>query len=238
MNEAVEFLHGWKGVVCALSSLVLALVAAQRDIRELWFSIFPTKTPTIEKPPKEKKGAGPTGDQNRKRVLRVVAILFVLLSIVIAVFAFLPPPPPPPAPPPPTREELLARAWNAHNEKNWSQVVELTTTLLGDFERPAEKKQEELTKAKAPEPKTGRIGVDLSDADERNNHSFGLINDVATSLYLRGEAYRHLRKEVEARADWKKVMTFDHAVTFDIRTKEFWRTKEGAENKLFQLDRK
>jgi hypothetical protein len=63
-----------------------------------------------------------------------------------------------------------------------------------------------------------------------------LINDVAMALYLRGEANRHLKKEVEARADWKKVMTFDHAVTFDVRSKEFWRTKDGAENKLFQLD--
>jgi hypothetical protein len=143
-----------------------------------------------------------------------------------------------PPPPPPTREVLLARAWNAHNGEKWGGVVELTTKLLKDFEYPADIKQTELTKLKAPLPKPGRVGVDLSDADVQNNHSFGLINDVATALFLRGEGYIHLGKEVEARADWKKVMTFEHAVTYDLQTKEFWRTKEGAENKLFQLDRK
>ncbi|MGA2259473.1 MAG: hypothetical protein ABSG53_32765, partial [Thermoguttaceae bacterium] len=173
-----------------------------------------------------------------KRVRLIVAILLVILSIVFAILAFLPKPPPPPPPPPPTRQELVALAWTANNEKQWDQVVELTTTVISDFEHPADKKQEEYTKQKEPLPKTGRVGVDLSDADEKRNHSFGLVNDVATALFLRGEANLNLGKQVEARADWKKVMTFTHAVTFDKVQKEFWRTSEGAENKLYQLDKK
>ena len=144
----------------------------------------------------------------------------------------------PPDPLKRTREELLSLAWNAHDEKNWDQVVELTTNLLKVDEDPANKEQQELTEKKVPLTKTGRVGVDLGDADVQSNHSFGLINDVATALFLRGEANRQLKKEVEARADWKKVMTFDHAVTFSSVLKEFWRTKDEAENKIFQLDRK
>lgn len=217
--ELQEVFKGVAGVVTALAGLLTALVVAKEQVVRDVFRKIVKKAPA----PRSKS-------ERRKRTRLLVSITILIPSITIFIVALLPQSPP-------TREQLLTRAWKASNSEKWNDVVELTTKLLGDFENAAEMKQKELSEATAPAPKTGRLGSDVSDSDARNNHSRGLVNDVATALFLRGDAMCHLGKTDDARADWAAVTEFPHAVTWDERTKEFWLTKDGAENKLFQLDR-
>ena len=221
LNELREFFSGMTGIVTAVSGLIASLVVAKQEslkaaLHEIW--------------PRVKKPLGPK-ERSRKRV-RVCAAAILAVSIGILVSVLFPQPPP-------TRPQLLERAWNAYNGENWKKVVEITTQLMSRFEKTAPTAQEKLLTDHAPVPKLGRLGVDLTEEDVIANHSHGLVNDFATALFLRGESYSHLAGQgARARADLEEVMKYPHAVTWDVQTKEFWLTKEGAENSLFQLDKK
>jgi hypothetical protein len=131
-----------------------------------------------------------------------------------------------------TRQQLLTKAWTAYNKERWTHVVDLTTKILTDLERPATVEQESYG------PRTLSCQGPVAYRPQTlSSTTRGLVNDVATALFMRGEAYRQLDRLKDARSDWEKVMTFTHAVTYDDQTDEFWLTKDAAENKLFQLDR-
>ena len=219
LQEVLKVLNGLVGVLAALLSLLSAIFVAKPEA-----PIAVVRFMFRKRPP-------PNPAQKRTWIRLIAAGALVILSIAIAVVAIMPQIPP-------TRGQLLTRAWRANDKENWGRVVELTTKLLAQFERSAEKDQERLINEKAPAAKPGIVGANLSEEDARLNFSRGLINDVATALYLRGEANSQLGKRPDARADWEKVLTYPYALTWDERTNEFWLTKDGAENKLYQFDEK
>lgn len=225
LSNLQELIHGLTGVVMALFALLGAFFVAPKKTKKAIIRKIPF---TNRSRPVEAQGEALDPRFPSRRVH--FAIGFAIMSLIILSAALLPQPPP-------TREQLLTRAWNASERERWATVVELLTKLLDDCEFSAERGEKQMLSTNAPPPKLGRLGVALSEADAQANFSRGMINDVATALFLRGEAFNHLGKLPEARADWQKVLTYPHAATWDIRTKEFWLTKEGAENKLYQLDR-
>ncbi len=245
MNDTIRFLNGMGGAVIALATFLGAVASMCVAIIRLK-TFFPgRKVQPPSGPPEESNATGPAprrspAPQNKwkrkiKRAMPAIrfAILSAILLAVTVVLGIILLEPPPPL----TRSELLTRAWAAYNREDWDHVVELTTNLYDKLEWAANKKQKELLETEVPFPQTGRLGVDLTDADVKRNNSFGLINDVATALYLRGEAQKHLGKMEQAHADWEKVKTYEHAVTFDLQTQEFWRTSDAASNGLCQLDK-
>ena len=225
LSDLQELIHGVKGVGVALVGLLSAFFVAPKKTKKaiLRKIRFPSRPKPTEPPTEVPEPHIPS------RRLQL-SIGFLIIALVVLSAALLPQPPP-------TREQLLTRAWNASERERWTTVVDFLTKLLNDYEFSAERGEKQMLSTNAPPPKLGRLGVALSDADAQANFSRGLINDVATALYLRGEAFNHLGKVPEARADWQKVLTYPHAATWDVRTKEFWLTKEGAENKLYQMDR-
>lgn len=224
MNEIFsqirDGLNGATGIVVALVAFVTALATAlgvhtpdgRQKIMDWCRRVTRPTEPTLKK---------------KSRSQPLLAGVFAVIGIVLVVIAILP-----------QREDgprpwLLTQAWKAYNQKKWDQAHKWTNILISKYEMPADKQHMELKSNSEPPPKLGRV----SSTDAQFNHGRGLVNDVATAYFIRGEANLNLNRPEDARADWQKAIGYSYAVTYDVEMDEFWLTKDGAENKLYQLNK-
>jgi tetratricopeptide (TPR) repeat protein len=116
---------------------------------------------------------------------------------------------------------LVSKAWKALQDKNLDEVLAYTNKCLELYAGQAKKMQESLT--------------DYAQGDKDKIFSYWALNDVATSLFIQGEAYRQAGKMDEAKAAYSKVMK-DYA--FGQCWDEggwFWKPADAAKEKLAMI---
>ncbi len=114
---------------------------------------------------------------------------------------------------------LATKAWQALAEKNVDAVVVYTNKCIEMYGTEAAKMQAGLK-----EVPTG---------DDQKVFSFWALNDVATCLYIQGEAYRQAKKPEEAKAAFERVVKeFSFGQTYDPANKAFWKPADAAKDKL------
>jgi len=117
---------------------------------------------------------------------------------------------------------LITKAWQALNENDLEAVLAYTNKCIELYAEQAKKMQESLT-----EYPTGTN-------DEI--FSFWALNDVATGLFIQGEAFRKADMAEEAKAAFDKLNDeYSYGQCWD-QGGWFWKPAEAAEEKIAMLE--
>lgn len=119
---------------------------------------------------------------------------------------------------------LASKAWQALAAKNVEAVVVYTNKCL------------ELYGAKAAEMQAGLKEVPTG--DDQKIHSYWALNDVATCLYIQGEAYYQAKQKDKAKPIFERIVKeFSFGQTYDPANKAFWKPADAAADKLNMIEK-
>lgn len=119
---------------------------------------------------------------------------------------------------------LTTKAWGALNSKDLRGVLAYTNKCVELYAENARVMQAELK--------------DFPAGDDQKIFSFWALNDVATSLYIQGEAYRqHGRMEDAKKAFGRVVAEFSFGQAYDPASKSFWKPGVASKEKLVMIEK-
>ncbi len=119
-------------------------------------------------------------------------------------------------------ETLTTNAWGALKEGNLEAVLAYTNKCIELYAAQAKKMQSSLEAY--PQGSNDKI------------FSYWALNDVATSLFIQGEAYRKAEKLEEAKAAYKRALDeFTYGQAWDTQG-WFWKPAEAAKEKLAMIE--
>lgn len=119
-------------------------------------------------------------------------------------------------------ETLTTNAWGALKDGNLEAVLAYTNKCIELYAGQAKKMQSSLEAY--PQGSNDKI------------FSYWALNDVATSLFIQGEAYRKAGKPEEAKAAYKRAADeFTYGQAWDTQG-WFWKPAEAAKEKLAMIE--
>ncbi|MBF0384513.1 MAG: tetratricopeptide repeat protein [Candidatus Omnitrophica bacterium] len=119
-------------------------------------------------------------------------------------------------------ETLATKAWGALAQGDTQAVLAYTNKCLELYAEQAKKMQDSLT--------------DYPKGDNEKVFSYWALNDVATSLFIQGEALRRANMEEEAVVAFKKIISdYSYGQCWDSNG-WFWKPAEAAKEKLAMID--
>jgi hypothetical protein len=127
----------------------------------------------------------------------------------------------------PLNEKATADAWAALAQKNFEEAIKHADVCIEEFRGAANRLQAKLEKEKAKTP-SGEVNEQQKKAIFAN----GLLNDVATCLFIKGKALEALRRNDEAKKAYEATQKYTHARTWDANGEFFWSPAEGASDRL------
>ncbi len=114
---------------------------------------------------------------------------------------------------------LATKAWQALNDKNLDGVLAYTNKCIEMYGAEAVKMQGSLKEYPAGDP--------------QKIFSFWALNDIATCLYIQGEAYRVAGQNDKAKVAFERVVKeFSFGQAYDPANKAFWKPADAAKDKL------
>ncbi|MFA5088059.1 MAG: tetratricopeptide repeat protein [Candidatus Omnitrophota bacterium] len=117
---------------------------------------------------------------------------------------------------------MTTKAWKALDEGDIEAVLAYTNKCLELYSDQAKKMQESLT--------------DYPAGSNQDVFGYWALNDVATSLYIQGEAYRKADMIEEAKEAYQRVVDeFKFGQCWDVKG-WFWKPAEAAQQKLDMLE--
>jgi len=117
---------------------------------------------------------------------------------------------------------LASKAWEALKGKDLEAVLAYTNKCLELYEEPAQKMQASLT--------------DYPAGTNEEIHSYWALNDVATCLFIQGEAYRDKGMNDEAKAAYQKIIDqYSYGQCWDVGG-WFWKPADAAQEKIDMID--
>jgi tetratricopeptide (TPR) repeat protein len=120
-----------------------------------------------------------------------------------------------------TSSFLTTQAWKALAEDNFEAVLAYTNKVLELYESKAIEMQESLTEY--PWESKEKI------------HTYWALNDVGTSLYIKGEAFKRAGKHKESKEAYQKLVDeYFYAQCWDPKG-WFWKPAEAAQQSLDEL---
>lgn len=130
----------------------------------------------------------------------------------------------------PLNARLTNQDWEAFNSGDYERAISRADKCINEFLCGAERKQDQLTKENAPLPPTGQV----SDGEKTAIFAMGLLNDVATCLYIKGRSLESQGKKQEAINAYKAASKFTYASCWDPQG-WFWSPAEAALDRLSAL---
>lgn len=133
-------------------------------------------------------------------------------------------------------EQCLKKAWEAFNGVKYESAIKFAEQCIDSFGKTADRAQEKLDNEKEPLPPTGKV----SNADKDKIFKRGLLNDVATAYFIKGQSAEYLYKKGGPKsAEYKDMANeayeatcrYKHARTWDPRG-WFWSPCEAASDRL------
>jgi tetratricopeptide (TPR) repeat protein len=119
---------------------------------------------------------------------------------------------------------LATKAWQALADKNVEAVVVYTNKCLELYAGEATKMQAGLQAYPAGDP--------------QQIFSFWALNDVATCLYIQGEAYRQAKQNDKAKPLFERILKeFSYGQTYDVGNKSFWKPADAAKDKISMIEK-
>ncbi len=119
-------------------------------------------------------------------------------------------------------ETLTAKAWKALKDNDLDAVLAYTNKCIELYGEEAKKMQESLT--------------DYPKGSKEEIFAYWALNDVATCLFIQGEAYRRAKMDDEAKEAFEKlIQEYTYGQAWDPNG-WFWKPAEGAKEKLAMID--
>ncbi len=117
---------------------------------------------------------------------------------------------------------LIGKAWTALNQSDLEGVLAYTNKCLELYTEQAKKMQSELT--------------DFAKGTTEEISGYWALNDVATALFIQGEAYRKADMKDQAKVSYEKVINeYKFGQAWDLQG-WFWKPAEAAKEKIASLD--
>jgi hypothetical protein len=130
----------------------------------------------------------------------------------------------------PLNVRLTREAWDALNADKPKLAIERADECIHKFRGQADLLQSKLSNAHAADPPVGAV----TESQKRAIHQNGLLNDVATCFFIKGEAWRKLGNKGEARQAYTIAKQYTYARCWDPQG-WFWSISEAAEGQLKYL---
>jgi hypothetical protein len=119
-------------------------------------------------------------------------------------------------------ETLVGKAWGALSEGDIEGVLAYTNKCLELYAEQAKKMQDSLS--------------DYAAGSNDDVFAYWALNDVATSLFIQGEAYRKANMMDEAKESYTKITEdYKYGQTWDPQG-WFWKPAEAAKDKLSMIN--
>ncbi len=119
---------------------------------------------------------------------------------------------------------LATKAWQALTDKNLEAVLVYTNKCVELYGAAAAKMQADLKEFPA--------------GDDQKVFSFWALNDVATCLYIQGEAYRQAKQTDQAKAVFQRVIKeFSFGQCYDPGNKSFWKPVDAANDRISMIEK-
>jgi len=119
-------------------------------------------------------------------------------------------------------ETLTTKAWKALSKNDTEAVLAYTNKCIELYAEQAKKMQDSLE--------------DYPEGENEKIFSYWALNDVATSLFIRGESYRRADMKEEAMTVFKKLIDeYSYGQAWDTNG-WFWKPAEAAKEKMAMLD--
>jgi tetratricopeptide (TPR) repeat protein len=129
----------------------------------------------------------------------------------------------------PLNEKATAAAWAALNTDKFEAAMQRADECVGEFRGAANRLQEKLENEKADLP-TGAVSAQLKAKILAN----GLLNDVGTCYFIKGQAAEKLGRKEDAVKAYEEARKLTYARTWDPQG-WFWSPAEGASDRLASL---
>jgi hypothetical protein len=116
-----------------------------------------------------------------------------------------------PTPSLPPNAQLTTDAWDAFNKKNYTEAIAKSEECTDTFGAQALREQREFTASGKPAPPVGAV------SEDKKNEIFsrGVLNDVATCYFIKGQSLEKLNRITEAKEAYRNALKFPDARTFD-----------------------
>jgi len=126
---------------------------------------------------------------------------------------------------------LTEEAWDAYNRRDYKAAIEFADKCINEFLGSAMREQEELMAKKVPLPPIGAV----SNQERQVIVARGLLNDVATCLYIKGRSLEAEGQKEQAVKVYKDTAKYTYARCWDPKG-WFWSLSEGALDRLKMLE--
>jgi len=128
----------------------------------------------------------------------------------------------------PVNVRLVMAGWNEYNNGNYGRAIVAADKCVDRFGRRASKLEADLTDTPLPRP--GKVTEVEKEAIYKN----GLLNDVATCYWIKGDSASNLHKAEVARIAFTRACELSHALTYDPKG-FFWSPSADACDRLQDL---
>jgi tetratricopeptide (TPR) repeat protein len=117
---------------------------------------------------------------------------------------------------------LTLKAWRALEDRDLNAVVAYTNKCIQLYAGQAARMQKSLSSYP-----TGK----------KNTFSYWALNDVATCLYIQGEALRRVKRMYDAQVDFERITKeFSFGQCYDPRSDTFWKLTDGAHDSMYMIN--
>lgn len=130
----------------------------------------------------------------------------------------------------PLNVQLTNQAWEAFNNDDHERTLSYAQRCIDEFLGGAERKQLQLETEKAALPPTGTV----SEQEKEAISALGLLNDVATCLFIKGRCEEALGHKEEATKAYQAASKYTYARCWDPKG-WFWSPSEAALDRLSVL---
>jgi len=130
----------------------------------------------------------------------------------------------------PLNVQLTNQAWEAFESGDQEHAISYAQRCIDEFLGSAERKQLQLEKENAAQPPTGAV----SDQERKAISELGLLNDVATCLFIKGRCEEAMGHKDEAIKDYQAASKYTYARCWDPKG-WFWSPSEAAIDRLSVL---
>ena len=130
----------------------------------------------------------------------------------------------------PLNMQITKSAWDALNRGDFASAITIAQECIARFGDEAHEQQTALAIGNAPSPPVGPVlGNDVVAILKQ-----GLLNDVATCLYIQGQAAERLMRPNEAKQRYREVVTYSYARVWDHQG-FVWSPSEVAAERLQKI---
>jgi len=125
---------------------------------------------------------------------------------------------------------LTTHAWNALNKSDYPKAIAIADECEQRFKGTADREEAALEQNATPLPPVG----DVPESERGPIFHRGVLNDMATCFFIKGEAAKKLGKKDDAVAAYTEAARYKYARVFDPLG-FFWSPSEQASDRLRDL---